>query len=223
MKQCGQWGLGYFCPRSSTRQKEKNASRTRSPRGKRPTGRMFRFPCKDYFKGSCTISICEKWHLPECFFCKSEAELGISARRASPGWRTLQQKVSKKSVDKSAVAFFFGRKIIQQLGLRILKIWSRRSLHRFWSRAQAVVRHADIWDQNPSHGMICPGDSHQRNPNSPKFEGRSQEVTECQWRCARWAAWRLAKKILKLKVKQSTAFFTLSDNWCLLAPSSFET
>ena len=37
----------------------------------------------------------------------------------------------------------------------------------------AVVRHADIRDQNTSLGMICPGDPHQRNPNVPKCEDRS--------------------------------------------------
>ena len=57
---------------------------------------------------------------------------------------------------------------------------------------EAVVRHADIRVQNPSLGMICPGDPHQRNPNAPKFEDRSQEETEWQERCAREAAWRLA-------------------------------
>ena len=40
---------------------------------------------------------------------------------------------------------------------------------------KAVVRHADIRDQSPSLGMICPGERHQRNPNAPKFEDRSQE------------------------------------------------
>ena len=64
---------------------------------------------------------------------------------------------------------------------------------------KAVVRHADIRDQNPSLGMICPGDPHQRNPNAPKIEDRSQEETEWQERCAREAAWRLAKSILKNK------------------------
>ena len=54
-------------PSSSKRQNERNASRTRSPRGKSPSGRMFRLPCKDYFKGTCTNSFCEKWHPPECF------------------------------------------------------------------------------------------------------------------------------------------------------------
>ena len=35
---------------------------------------------------------------------------------------------------------------------------------------KAVVRHANIRDQNPSLGMICPSDPHQRNTNAPKFE-----------------------------------------------------
>ena len=43
---------------------------------------------------------------------------------------------------------------------------------------EALVRHADIRDQNPSHGHICPGDPQQRKPNAPKFEERSQEETE---------------------------------------------
>ena len=50
-----------------------------------------------------------------------------------------------------------------------------------------VLRHANIRDQKPSLGVICPGDPHQRNPNAPKFEDRSQEETEWQERCAREA------------------------------------
>ena len=57
-------------PNSFMRQNERNASRTRSPRGKSPSGRMSRLPCKDYFKGTCTNSFCEKWHPPECLFYK---------------------------------------------------------------------------------------------------------------------------------------------------------
>ena len=57
----------------------------------------------------------------------------------------------------------------------------------------AVVRRADVRDQNPSLGYICPGEPHQRNPNAPKFEDRSQEETEWQEQGARGAAWRLPK------------------------------
>ena len=87
---------------------------------------------------------------------------------------------------------------------------------------EAVVRHANIRDQNPSLGMICPGDPYQRNPNAPKFEDRSQEETEWQERCAREAAWKLAKILLNLKVKHETAFFSPSENRCLPAPSTLQ-
>ena len=82
---------------------------------------------------------------------------------------------------------------------------------------KAVVRHANVRDQNPSLGMICPGDPHQRNPNAPKFEDRSQEETEWQERCAREAAWKLAKNILELNGQDKTAFFSSSENRCLPA------
>ena len=61
---------------------------------------MFRRPCKDYFKGTCTNSFCEKWHPPECLFCKSKSgcRFGEKCSYAQPGKR------SKKNDDKSAVA-----------------------------------------------------------------------------------------------------------------------
>ena len=55
-------------PNSFMQQNERKASRTRSPRGKSPSGRMSRWPCKDYLKGTCSNSFCERWHLPECLF-----------------------------------------------------------------------------------------------------------------------------------------------------------
>ena len=70
--------------------------------------------------------------------------------------------------------------------------------------------------------MICPCDPHQRNPNAPKFEDRSQEETEWQERCAREAAWRLAKNILKLKEKHKTTFISPSENRCLPSPSTIK-
>ena len=65
--------------------------------------------------------------------------------------------------------------------------------------------------------MICPGDPHQRNPNAPIFEDRSQQETEWQERCAREAAWKLAKSVLKFKEQERAAFFSPSENRCLLA------
>ena len=41
-------------------------------RGRSPSGRMFRLPCKDYLKGTCTTPFCDEWHPPENLFYKSE-------------------------------------------------------------------------------------------------------------------------------------------------------
>ena len=57
---------------SFMQQSERKPSRTRSPRGKSPSGRMSRWPCKDYLKGTCNNSSCKRWHLPECLFYKSK-------------------------------------------------------------------------------------------------------------------------------------------------------
>ena len=60
---------------------------------------------------------------------------------------------------------------------------------------KAIARHTKIRDQNPSLGYICPGEPHQRSPNAPKFEDRSQKESEWQEQGAREAAWKLAKSV----------------------------
>ena len=82
---------------------------------------------------------------------------------------------------------------------------------------KAIARHTKIRDQNPSLGYICPGEHHERSPNAPKFEDRSQEETEWQEQGAREAAWKLAKRVLKLKEHERAKFFSPSENRCLPA------
>ena len=149
-------------PRSSTRQNEKNASRTRSPRGRSPSGRMSRLSCKDYLKGTCTNPFCEKWHPPECLFFKSEegCRFGEKCSYAHRQVEELPSKRSQKNGDKSAVA-------TRQL-VYVFKIWSRRSLHRSCGRAHTYWSHSDVFDslkpcyvmltfETRTHlGMICP-------------------------------------------------------------------
>ena len=207
-------------PRSSTQQKVRNASRTRSPRGRSPSGRMARLPCKDYLKGTCTTPFCEKWHPPECLFYKSEKGCRFGDK-CSCAHRQVDEQPSKrckKNGDKIAVAML---KSTRKLGCvfqdreppkssSILRKSSNTLKPiRCVQFTKAAKRHANIRDQ------ICPGDPHQRNPNAPNFEDRSQEETEWQERCAREATWRLAKSILKLKEKNKAAFLSPSENWCL--------
>ena len=63
----------HTSPNSFMQQNERKASRTRSPRGRSPCGRMSRWPCKDYLRGTCNNSICERWHPPECLFYKTKS------------------------------------------------------------------------------------------------------------------------------------------------------
>ena len=122
---------------------------------------------------------------------KMDADLGKSALMHTVRLMNSLAKGPKKNGDKSAVAML---KITRQLGCVFPDMEPPKSSSILWKSSnirkpircvqftKAVVRHAHIRDQNPSLGMICPGDSHQRNPNAPKFEDRSQEETEWQER-----------------------------------------
>ena len=91
---------------SFMQQNERNASRTRSPRGKSPSGRMFRLPCKDYLKGTCINSFCEKRHPPECLFYKTKSGCKFG-EKCSYAHRQVDEQPSKRSKNndnKSAVA-----------------------------------------------------------------------------------------------------------------------
>ena len=92
-------------PSSFMQQNERKASRTRSPRGKSPSGRMSRWPCKDYLKGTCTNSFCEKWHPPECLFYKTKSGCRFW-EKCSYAHRQVDEQPSRRSKngDKSAVA-----------------------------------------------------------------------------------------------------------------------
>ena len=187
---------------------------------------MSRLPCKDYLEGTCTTPFCEKWH-PSEYGCRFGDKCSYLHRQVDE----QPSKRSQKNGDKSAVAML---DIKRQLGCvyqdmeppkssSILRKSSNiRKPIRWVQFTKAVVRHANIRHQNPSIGMICPGDPHQRNPNAPRFEDRSQEETEWQERCAREGAWKLVKNIQKLKEKDKTAFFSPSENRCLPAPSTLK-
>ena len=260
-------------PNSFMQQSERNASRTRSPRGKSHSGRLSRWPCKDYLRGTCNNSFCEKWHPPECLFYKTKSGCKFGEKCSYAHRQVDEQpgKMSKKNGDKSAVAMLkkydlhdrtwqpvvcrdeshdrFGQPVVKrdtryelkhglvgcrssntrQLGCvfqdmeppKLTSILRKSSdMQKPIQRVKftkAIARHTKIRDQNPSLGYICPGEPHQRSPNAPKFEDRSQEETEWQEQGAREAAWKLAKSVLYLKEKERTTFFSPSENRCLCA------
>ena len=93
-------------PNSFMQQDENKASKTQSRRGRSPSGRMFRWRCKDYLKGTCINSFCEKWHPPECLFYKTKigCQFGEKCSYAHRQVDEQPTKRSKKNDDKSAVA-----------------------------------------------------------------------------------------------------------------------
>ena len=252
-------------PNSFIRQSERKSSRTRSPRGRRPSARMSRWPCKDYLRGICNNSFCEKWHPPECLYCKTKSCCRFGEKCAFAHRQVDEQptKRSKTNNDKSAVALLkkgdwqerepvtddchdrpgkpgkrSDKKLKQnsskrqlsdarQLGCVFHDMTPPKSILRKSTDmpkpiqrvkfTKAAARHTKIRDQNPSLGYICPGEPHERSPNAAEFEDRSREETEWQEQGAREAAWKLAKNVFKLKEHQIAAFFSLSENWCLLA------
>ena len=67
-----------------------------------PSGRMSRWPCKDYLKGICTNSFCEKWHTPECLFYKrKDADLERSSLMRIARLKNSPAKGLKRNGDKS--------------------------------------------------------------------------------------------------------------------------
>ena len=82
-----------------------NPSRTRSPRGKSPSGRKSRWPCKDYLRGTCNNSFCERWHPPECLYYKTKSgcRFGEKCSFAHRQVDAQPTKWSKSNNDKSAV------------------------------------------------------------------------------------------------------------------------
>ena len=93
-------------PNSFMQQNERKASRTRSPRKRSPSGRMYRWRCKDYLKGTCNNSFCERWHPPECLFYKTKSGCQFG-EKVSYAHRQVDEQLSKRSKkndDKRAVA-----------------------------------------------------------------------------------------------------------------------
>ena len=106
MNKRGKSSPSYPSQTSFMQQSERESSKTRSPRGKSPSGRMSRWLCKDYLKGTCNNSFCERWQPPECLFYKTKSgcRFGEKCSFAHRQVDAQPTKWSKSNNDKSAVA-----------------------------------------------------------------------------------------------------------------------
>ena len=103
-------------PNSFMRQSERKPSRTRSPKGKSPSGRMSRWPCKDYLRGTCSNSFCERWHPSECLYYKTKSGCRFGEKCSFAHRQVDEQptKRSKSNNDKSAVAMLKKSKLARE-------------------------------------------------------------------------------------------------------------
>ena len=222
-------------PEPSTQPQDvKNSARSKSPRSRSPSGRISRLSCKHHLEGTCTNPFCEKLHSQQCLFYKTKEgwKFGETCSFANRRVEEQPSKSSKKKGNISALAF---SKETRQLSCAFLDMELPRSSSilrksstmpkpiRCVRFTKAVLRNSSDRDRNPSLNRIYLGDPHQRNPNAPNFEDRSQEGTEWQEHWARKPALKLAKKILKLKDEHKSTFFSPTEKWCLPSPSKNQT
>ena len=102
-------------PLSHQHKRGRSASRKKNLRGRSPSGKFARQPCKDYLKCLCTKSPCDNWHPPERQFCTSESGCTFGDK-CSFAHRHVEGQPSekpKKDGDRSAVAIL---KDVRQLG-----------------------------------------------------------------------------------------------------------
>ena len=87
---------------SFMQQSERKPSRTRSPRGKNPSGRMSRWPCKDFLKELAITHSVKDGILQNA--CTTKTRMVAVLRRSAHSHTVRLMKRSKSNNDKSAVA-----------------------------------------------------------------------------------------------------------------------
>ena len=196
-----------------------NSARFRSPRGRSPSGKMSRQPCKVHLKSTCTNPSCEKWRSPECLLYKTEEGFKFGDKCVFAHRRVEEQpsKRSKKNGTKSGETMLF-RCVFQDMeppksSSNLRKSSTMRKPTRCVRFTKAVLRDAKIRDQNPSLYEMCPGDPHQRSPNAPKLEDGGDRVARAlgpakqreSWQRKSWSQ-RRNLKLHYSRLRNSGAF-----------------
>ena len=214
---------------------------------------MSRWPCKDYLKGTCSNSFCEKWHPPECLFHKTKSGCRFG-EKCSYAHRQVDEQSSKRSNkndDKSAVAMLKKYELHDRIGQPVVGRDTRHesnhgpvgcsssntrqlgcvfqdveppklsSILRKSSDMQkpircvkftkAIARHTKIRDPNPSLGLICPSEPHQRSPTLQNLRIGLRSRQSGKSKVPAKQRGKLAKSVLKLKEKNRATFFSPSE------------
>ena len=198
----------------------------RSPRGASPSGLKGRKPCRNFCKESARNLHVIYDTLPVCQNCKSESRCKYGdkchLRHTEAGGKP--SKKSKKSGEKGSVALL---KETIQVGCV-----SHDSPHSCGKRKligvnlhNQVLESHDASSKNsetkgPSPGIIQKCEPQERVLWASKFEERTKNEILRQERCARKAAWNLAKGVYNLKRESQDTFYYPAEAWLMPAPSS---
>ena len=189
-----------------------------------PSGRMSRWPCKDYIRGICNNSFCEKWQPLECLFYKTKSGCRFGEKCSYAHRQVDEQpsKRSKKNDDKSAVAML-----------------KKNDWHE--NVREPVVNHAKGHDRSGRPDKkrdheLKRGPTGRRSSNARQMGCVFQDMklpksilrksfdmqrpiqrVKFSKAIAREAAWKLAKSVFKLKDHRRATFFSPSERRCLLA------
>ena len=127
-------------PLSHKHRRGRSASRRRCLRGRSPSGKSNRRPCKNFLKGTCTELPCDCLHPHECQFYTSETgcEFGNECPFLHRKVEEQSNKRPKKGGDKSAVIVVNGVRqlgyVSQDAGPPESVSISRKGAQKFWDR-----------------------------------------------------------------------------------------
>ena len=125
----------------------------------------------------------KKWHPPECLFYKSEKRMQISPKSALTHTARLTNSLARSRKRMVTKVQWLHCKF-HDTWVAYVKIWSRRSLHRFCGRAQTYRGQSDVFNSPKPYCVtltfktkihrlewfaqvnLIPGEPHQCNPNA---------------------------------------------------------
>ena len=196
-------------PHSCMRQNERKPSRTRSPRGKRTSGGMSRWPCKDYFRGTCNKSFCEKWHPPECVYYKTKSGCRFG-EKCSFAHRQVDEQPTKRSKSNKCWKMEIGKR--ENLSPMLVTI-ERGNL----GKGKEVTRNWDKFHRNVSYLMHDNWVAYFRTwrRRSP-FSGRA---LTCRKRSNVWSSQRLLHVIPEFETKITRSVTFVQVNLMSVAPT----
>ena len=176
--------------------------------------------CKNCLSANCTNPSSCYWHPHVCQNHKTEwrCTFGDQCLFRLTEVDGQPNKMSKKSGGEGSGALFWRS---ENTWVAYSRMQSRRNRSRFYRKSttslgsdrivrfsKGTLHHLQSRERKgPSQGYIQKCAPHERGPDAPKFEERTQEKALGQERCARRGAWDLAKHVYKLNEKDKATFF----------------